>query len=97
MIGVDKYDLLKFLFRILLMEQILFHFADQDFEQISTNGQTAVVPEIGCKNAMIIENNPLLRLITPKNHLKISCLYPSAHVLFFFRHVNQTCPCLLFK
>lgn len=50
MIGVDKYDLLKFLFRILLMEQILFRFADQDFEQISTNGQTAVVPE----------NNPLL-------------------------------------
>lgn len=60
MIGVDKYDLLKFLFRILLMEQILFRFADQDFEQISTNGQTAVVPEIDRKNAMIIENNPLL-------------------------------------
>ena len=87
MIGVDKYDLLKFLFRIFLMEQILFRFPDQDFEQISTNGQTAVVPE----------NNPLLWLITPKNHLKISCLYPSAHVLFFFRHVNQSCPCLLFK
>lgn len=50
MIGVDKYDLLKFLFRIFLMEQILFRFPDQDFEQISTNGQTAVVPE----------NNPLL-------------------------------------
>ena len=32
MIGGDKYDLLKFLFRILLMEQILFRFADQDFE-----------------------------------------------------------------
>lgn len=60
MIGVDKYDLLKFLFRILLMEQILFRFPDQDFEQISTNGQTAVVPEIDSKNAMIIENNPLL-------------------------------------
>lgn len=60
MIGVDKYDLLKFLFRILLMEQILFRFPDQDFEQISTNGQTAVVPEIDGKNAMIIENNPLL-------------------------------------
>lgn len=60
MIGVDKYDLLKFLFRILLMEQILFRFADQDFEQILTNGQTAVVPEIDRKNAMIIENNPLL-------------------------------------
>lgn len=28
--GVDKYDLLKFLFRILLKEQILFRFADQD-------------------------------------------------------------------
>lgn len=60
MIGVDKYDLLKFLFRIFLMEQILFRFPDQDFEQISTNGQTAVVPEIDCKNVMIIENNPLL-------------------------------------
>ena len=83
MIGLDKYDLLKFLFRIFLMEQILFRFPDQDFE-ISTNGQTAVVPEIDCKNAMIIENNPLLWLITPKNHLKISCLYPSAHVLSFF-------------
>lgn len=60
MIGVGKYNLLKFLFRILLKEQILFRFADQDFEQISTNGQTAVVHGIGCKNAMIIENNPLL-------------------------------------
>ena len=46
MIGVDKYDLLKFLFRILLMEQILFRFADQDFEQISTMIKRLLFPKL---------------------------------------------------